>query len=163
MVADCEDPQVEPGQGCDTCKMLEFGSAKFIKGKQGKLAGKACRESRRLHVMAADQCTNPADIARAPFMTLIPPPTSLGNFQRVANEIGEVLGMPIFGAVVDIEVKAHDDYLFTVNYKIVEAIKDEGILNALLSRHEQIREKGIVMPKASSSDDEKAQRGTGKF
>jgi len=163
MVADCDDPQVDAGMGCDTCQMMEFGSAKFIKGKQGKLKGKACRESRRLHVMAADQCTTPDDVARAPYMTMIPPPTSLANFQRVANEAGEVLGVPIFGVVVDIEVKPHDDYLFMVHYKIVEAIKDEGIMNALLSRHEQIREKTIVMPKADSDDDTKASRGSGKF
>lgn len=161
-VTDAEDPQVQAGQGCDSCQMLEFGSMKFVKGAVRK-KGKACRESRRVHVFAADQCTTPEDVARASYMTMIPPPTSLDNFRTFANEATEVLKTPVFGVVVDISVKAHDDYLFMVYYKIVEQIKDEGILNALLTRHEQIRAKPIVMPKKEDDDATKEQRGSGKF
>ena len=161
LVSDAAEPQVAAGHGCDSCGMLEWGSAKLIKGNRGSGKGKACRETRRLHLFAADQCTTPDDVARAPYMTLIPPPTSLGNFKRVANEASTVLGVPIFGVVVDIEVKPHDDYMFMVHYKIVEQIKDEGILLALLNRHEQIAMKPIVMPKASDGEAAKAARGAG--
>ncbi len=163
LVSDSVDPQVPAGHGCDSCRMLEWGSAKLIKGKQGSGKGKACRESRRLHLLAADQCTTPEDAARAPFMTLIPPPTSLDNFKRFANEVSTVLGLPVFAAVVDITLVPDDAYMFTIQYKIVEAIKDEGILNALLTRHEQLSGKHITPPKPSDDDDTKNSRGSNKF
>ena len=40
----------------------------------------------------------------------------------------------MFGVVVDITLVPHDAYMFMIEYKIVETIKDEGILNALLTR-----------------------------
>jgi hypothetical protein len=160
-VTDSSEPQVPPGDGCDSCGMLEWGSVKVIPGKSGK--GKACRESRRLHLMAADQCTNPEDAARAPFLTLIPPPTSLDNFKRFANEATTVLKLPVFGVIVDISVEPHDAYQFMVHYKIVEAIKDEGILNALLTRHEQLSKKTIVQAKPDDDEATKNARGSNKF
>jgi hypothetical protein len=162
-VSDSPEPQVPEGHGCDSCGMLEWGSAKLIKGKQGSGKGKACRESRRLHLFAADQCTTPDDVARAPYMTMIPPPTSLDNFKRFANEATTVLGLPVFGVVVDITLVPHDAYMFMIEYKIVEAIKDEGILNALLTRHEQLTAKHITPPKPSDDEDTKAVRGSNKF
>ena len=144
-VTDASKPQVAPGEGCDNCKMLEWESVKVIPGKSGK--GKACRESRRLHLFAADQCTTPEDASRAPFLTLIPPPTSLDNFKRFANEATTVLKTPVFGVVVDISVEPHDAYQFMVHYKIVDTIKDDGILNALLTRHEQLSKRIITQAK----------------
>jgi hypothetical protein len=161
LVTDASEPQVGPGEGCDSCGMLEWGSVKVIPGKSGK--GKACRESRRLHLFAADQCTTPEDAARAPFLTLIPPPTSLDNFKRFANEATTVLKMPVFGVVVDISVEPHDAYQFMVHYKIVETIKDEGILNALLTRHESLSKKVITQAKPEDDEATKNARGTNKF
>lgn len=162
LVADCEKPEVEAGRGCDSCRMLEWKSASLIENYRGSGKGKACRESRRLHVLAADQCTTPGDVEKAPFMTLIPPPTSLDNFKRFANEVTEVLDTPIFGAVVEIAVKPHDDFQFMVHYKIIEQINDEGILLALLNRHEQMAQKQMSLPKADDSKEAKDARG-GKF
>ena len=78
-VSDSPEPQVPEGHGCDSCPMLEWGSAKLIKGKQGSGKGKACRESRRLHLFAADQCTTPDDASRAPYMTADPRPADLAG------------------------------------------------------------------------------------
>jgi hypothetical protein len=160
LVTDMPEPQVKPGFNCDSCRMLEWGSAVLIIGKTGSGKGKACRESRRLHVFAADQCTTPADIERAPFMTLIPPPTSAQNFSTFANEVAEVLGLPIFGAVVEISVKPHDQFQFMVYFKILEAINDQGRLAALLNRHEQIRQKPIMLPKPDDDKTTKDSRGS---
>jgi hypothetical protein len=160
----CEapDPQVEAGMGCASCRMLEWNTAHLIKGKTGSGKGKACRESRRLFIAAADQCTNPGDIARAPIMTMIPPPTSVDNFKVLANELAEVLDVPCFGAVVEISVVADDRYQFVVKYKILEAIRDEGIMMALLQRHEEVSAKEISLPKMSDDKQAKDARG-GKF
>ena len=162
LVTESSKPQVEAGRGCDGCKLLEFNTAHLIKGKTGSGKGKACRESRRLFLAAADQCTTPDDVSRAPVMTLIPPPTSLDNFKRMANEVTEVLDMPIFGAVVEVSVEPDDKYLFAAQYKVLEAIRDDGILLALLNRHEEVSRKEVVLPKIDDSDEKKDQRG-GKF
>lgn len=153
LVTDCEDPQIDAGESCDVCPMFQWGSD--LRGGKGK----ACKTSRRLHVFAADDCTTPDDIARASYMTMIPPATSVDNFQKVANQITNVLDTPIFGAVVEISVAPHDRFLFMVHFKLIEQIKDEGLLIALLRRHESISAKPINMPKPDAEESEKAQRG----
>lgn len=155
LVSDAQQPQVVAGLGCDSCTMLDWNTADGGRGR-----GKACRESRRLTILAADQCTTPDDVLRAPTMTMIPPPTSLDNFKRVANEITTVLDTPIFGAIVEISVKSHEKYLFMVHYKVMEQITDPGILQALLVRHEQIGAKPIVVPKLNDDDAVKNARGS---
>lgn len=164
---EASDPQVPAGRACDSCRLLEWGSAAEIVGKTGSGAGKGCRESRRIYVMAADQCTTPGDIERAPYMTMIPPPTSAPNFSTFANEVTTVLDLPIFGAVVEISVKPHPKYQFMAHYKLLEPIRDEGLLLALMLRHESIMAKNVVLPKAGDDKAVADQRGApavrGKF
>jgi hypothetical protein len=138
---------------CDVCPRAEWGSA--LDGGKGK----ACKESRRLHLFAADDCQTPDDIKKASYMTMIPPATSTDNFQKLANQVVGVLDTPIFGAVVEVSVKQHDRFLYMVHYKIIEQIKDPGILMALLERHEQISAKPVNMPKKDDKPEDKAQRG----
>jgi len=144
---------------CDVCPRNEWGSD--LKGGKGK----ACKTSRRLHLFAADDCQNPEEIKKAAYMTMIPPATSTDNFQKLANQITGVLDCPIFGAVVEISVKPHDKFLYMVHYKIIEQIKDPGLLMALLARHETISQKPVVMPKPDAPEADRAARGatSGKF
>jgi len=110
--------------------------------------------------MPADQCTTPGDVERAPFMTMIPPPSSLENFKAFANQVVHVLNKPIFGVVVEISVKPHDKYQFMVHYKVLDEITDEGIMFALLQRHEQIAAKQISLPKLNDDAATKDARGS---
>jgi len=160
LISEVMKPQVAAGKTCDSCKMAEWGSAALIKGNASDSRGIACRGSRRLHILAADQCTTPGDIERAPFMTMIPPATSLENFKRFANEVTHVLNKPIFGAIVEISVKPHDKYQFMVHYKVLDGITDEGIMFALLRRHEQIAAKPISLPKITDNAATKDARGS---
>lgn len=162
-VTECEDVQIdamitdEGGERrqatCEDCAMFQWGSD--LKGGKGK----ACKTSRRLHVFAADDCDTPENISRAAYMTMIPPATSTENFQKCANQIVNVLNTPIFGAVVEVSVAPHDRFLYMVSYKLIEQIKDEDRLMALLRRHEQISAKPVNMPKSDAPDEAKAQRG----
>jgi hypothetical protein len=68
----------------------------------------------------------------------------------------------VFGAVVEISVVPDDRYQFVVKYKILEAIRDEGIMMALLQRHEEVSAKEISLPKMSDDKTTKDARG-GKF
>lgn len=150
-VSDAEDPQVDVGIGCESCPQFQWGSGVGQDGKPTK--GKACKTSRRLHIIAADELAKgPEGIRKASVMSMIPPATSVENFQLMMNQISNVLGAPMFGAVVDISVKPHDRFLFMVHFKIIDSIKDESLLEALYYKHEQQAGRHITYMKNSERD-----------
>jgi len=159
LVTECSDVQVEAGMTCESCEKSQWGSM-GTRADGRKTKAPACRMTRRLQVLAADQCTTPGDIERAPFMTMIPPPTSLDNFQIFANEVTNVLDVPIFGVIVDIGLKLHDKYQFQIHYKLVDRITDEGLMLALLNRHESLAARPIVMPKMDDPKEVRDARGS---
>ena len=143
---DAEDPQNDT---CEGCLRNEWGSA--LDGGKGK----ACKTSRRLHIIAADDATSPDDIAKASVMSMIPPATSVENFQTCMNQITNVLDTAMFGAVVEISVKPHDRFLYQVHFKVLQQIQNEEMLQALLARHEQQAARDITYPKNSELDGNK--------
>lgn len=145
LVSEAENPQVSPGVSCKDCPKMEWGSAPPRNGVQTK--AKACRESRRINFIMADQTNTPADVAAASIYTMIPPPTSLDNFKSVMNDISDNIGCPYFAVVVEVEKTPHDRYQFMINYTVVEVIKDEPVLYALMQRHEALAAKEVTMPK----------------
>lgn len=152
LVSDSEDPQVEPGDGCADCPMNEWGSASLIGDKTPGARGKACKTSRRIMVLAADDCTTPEKIARAQVVTMIPPATSVDNFSTCMNQISKALDTAMFGAVVEISVKPHPKFLFQVHFKVLQQIQNEELLMALLARHEKESGKTITYPKNSERE-----------
>lgn len=150
-VTDCEEPQITAEFDCESCPQFEWGSAI---GKDGKpTRGKACKTSRRLHIIAADELAKgPEGIRKASVMSLIPPATSVENFQLCMNQISNVLDSPMFGAVVEISAKPHDKFLFMVHFKIIDAIKDDELLEALTNKHIQQNERHITYMKNSERD-----------
>lgn len=159
LVTECSDVQVEPGQTCESCEKSQWGSmGERADGRKSKAP--ACRMSRRLQILAADQCTTPADVERAAVMTMIPPPTSIDNFQIFANQVSGVLDVPIFGVVVDISLQLHDKYMFMIHYVIVEKINDDEILYTLMKRHEALAARPVIMPKMDDSKEVRDQRGS---
>lgn len=141
-----EEPQ------CDGCWANEWGSAKFIGDKDPTARGKACKTSRRIMILAADDCTSPEKIARAQVVTLIPPATSVDNFQGMMNQVTKALDTVMFGAVVEISVKPHPKFLFQVHFKVLQQINNDDILQALLARHEKETQKEVNYPKNSERE-----------
>lgn len=152
LVSDSEDPQVNVDGDCASCPMNEWGSAKFVGDKDPTARGKACKTSRRIMVLAADDCHTPEKIARAQVVTMIPPATSVDNFSTCMNQISKALDTAMFGAVVEISVKPHPKFLFQVHFKVLQQINDEELLMALLSRHEKESGKTITYPKNSERE-----------
>lgn len=150
LVSDSEKPQIGGGQSCEDCPMFEWGSAVDKAGN--KTRGKACKTSRRLHLLAYDDCGTPESIKKASVMSMIPPATSVENFQLCMNQISNVLGAPMFGAVVDIQVRPHDKFLFMVHFKIVDSIKDDALLEALYYKHEAQSARHVTYIKNSERD-----------
>lgn len=141
-----DDADTDAERSCDTCWANEWGSA--LNGGKGK----ACKTSRRLMVLAADDCTTPDKIARASVMTAIPPATSVENFQNVMNQITKVLDTVPFGAVVEMSVKRHDRFLFMVHFKVLQQINDDVLLEALSKRYEKENAREITYPKNSERE-----------
>lgn len=113
---------------CAECPMNEWGSS--LKGGRGK----ACSNSRRLWVLPADVITDPTKVARTePFQCDLPV-TSVKNYSRLVMELASA-GMAPFQVVVEMSTKPNDDTLFQVNFKSIEQIKDEAILEALAKRN----------------------------
>lgn len=144
-VSECDEPQVDPGITCKDCPKMEWGSAPPRNGVQTK--AKACRESRRIQFIMEGSTNTPADVAAASIYTMIPPPTSLDNFKGLMNDISDNLGVPYFAAVVEVEKVPHERYQFLMNYSVVDVIKDESVLYALMQRHEALNAKEVSMPK----------------
>ncbi len=144
-----ETQGVFPGAACESCWAYQWQSADGGKGK-----GKACKTSRRLHILAADDVLKGPDaIAKADFLTMIPPASSIKNFQAVMNQITNALGAPMYGAVVEISVKPHDDFLFMVHFRVVEGITDDSLLEALTLKHEKVMEREIKFLLPDNGDD----------
>jgi hypothetical protein len=135
---DSEQPQHPE---CEGCPRLEWASDLW----GGK--GKACKQSRRLHLIAADELLKgPEAIAKAQVVTMIPPATSTDNFSKLANQITGVMESAIFGAIVEISVKPHDKFLYQVHYKILEQITNEAVLEALLNKALKTAAREITYP-----------------
>jgi hypothetical protein len=145
MVTEADNPQVEPGTMCNDCPKMAWGSAPPRNGVQTK--AKACRESRRIQFIMLDQTHTPADVASASIYTMIPPPTSLDNFKGLMNDISDNLGVPYFAAIVEVEKVQHERYQFIMQYTVVDVLKDETVLYALMQRHEALAAKEVSMPK----------------
>jgi hypothetical protein len=127
---------------CDGCPRDEWGSD--LQGGRGK----ACKNSRRVHVIAASELDKgPEGIAKAQVVTLIPPATSIDNFQKLMMQINDVLGTAMFGVVVEISVKPHDRFLYQVHFKILRKIEDGDLLQALVAKYEKTSAREINYPK----------------
>lgn len=145
---DAEDPQAP---SCDVCPMNDWGSVKLI-DPTSTSKGKACKTSRRIMILAADDCVSPEKIAKAQVVTLIPPATSVDNFSAAMNQITKALDTAMFGAVVEISVKPHPKFLFQVHFKVIQQIQNEDILEALLARYEKESARTITYPKNSERE-----------
>jgi hypothetical protein len=146
---DAENPQNDT---CDGCRMNEWGSASLIPGNDPAARGKGCKTSRRIMILAADDCTTVEKIAKAQVVTLIPPATSVDNFSTMMNQVTKALDTAMFGAVVEISVKPHPKFLFQVHFKVLQQINNEDLLEALLARHEKETLKVITYPKNSERE-----------
>lgn len=123
-----ERPQGGEGGYCSTCPMNEWGSDP----KGGR--GKACTNSRRVWLLPADVSQSVDKATRTDFIQCDLPVTSVKNFSRLVREFAEAGNAP-FQFVVQLSVKPDDKTLFQVNWRAMEQIRDEAVLEALARRN----------------------------
>jgi len=116
---------------CDGCPKNEWGSA----SNGGK--GKACRETRRLLIIAADSISSVQAIETAEIAALRPPVTSLKNYANYVQTIAATMKRPPLAIITEIAVVPDPKTQFKVVFSAVKAIDDMAIVQALMRRAEQ--------------------------
>ena len=133
-----EEPQCE---SCLGCPQNQFGSA-----RQGR--GKACKNIRRLGLITEDGMEY---ISSATIYTLKVPVMSVKNWAAYTKKLDSTLGLPPLGVITEIHVVPDPVSQFRIEFRLVEKIEDEGVLEALLDRQEQVAS-DLAMPYTPNSE-----------
>lgn len=122
----------EPQAGsCAECPHNEWGSDP----DGGR--GKACKNSRRIAIIDADvlKAADPIEAIRKANVVMCKiPVTSIKNFSQYVNQCAKVLEQPTFGVITELSTKPHPTSLFQVHWKILDQIKNDDLLQALLAK-----------------------------
>jgi len=132
---DCEKPQnpqcgTPDTEGC--CPLNEWGSSPT--GSRGK----ACSNSRRIALISADALkSGPDGVRKAGILQVKVPVTSVISFSKFVNQCVNALDVAPFGVVVEMSTKPDPSKMFTLNWKVVEQIVGDELLEALYTKHLQ--------------------------
>jgi hypothetical protein len=135
---------------CKSCPMNEFGTA-----DRGK--GKACKNIRRLGLIAADVLEKPSTIPDAQVAYAEIPVTSVKGWAAYVNKVAEVMKRPPLGVVTDISLIPDAKSQFKVLFKCVDTIKTPSVIGALIPLAEQVA-KEIDYPFIPFEDNEEFQQ-----
>lgn len=122
---EAEEPQHE---NCAECPLNQFGSA-----PRGK--GKACKNTRRLAVMLAEELDDPAS---ADVRVLTVSPTNLKGWSAYANLLARTHGLPPIGVVTRIKIVPDPKNQYKLLFSFVERIQfTDAMAEALFARAEE--------------------------
>jgi hypothetical protein len=107
---------------CRECPMNKFGSA-------DRGAGKACKNIRRLIMIAEDDLD---DLDKAKFFMLKVPVTSVKNWTAYVRKLESQLELPPLAVITEITTKPDPKSQFKVLFSLVEEIEDGDQIGALL-------------------------------
>lgn len=132
-----EDVETKQNFECESCPKNEWGSAT----NGGK--GKACRETRRLLLIASDSIGTPDSVETAEVAALRPPVTSLKNYATYVQTIAATLKRPPLAVVTEIAVVADPKTQFKVAFNLIEPITSMEVIKALMARAQKEVDKAI--------------------
>lgn len=147
-----EDPQ---NATCKGCPMNEWESA-----DEGR--GKACKNSRRLALIPADESLKSADTmkdANIAFARI--PVTSVKAWAGYVTQLANVTKKPPYAVVTEIMVTTDPKTQFKVSFKLVRSIDDRHVQQALLEKVQQARS-SIIFPYAPREAAAEPARGKAK-
>lgn len=122
----CEEPQ---HTDCGSCPNNEWGSDP----DGGR--GKACKNTRRIGVIPADAILKGVEAIKKSNVVMCKlPVTSIKIFSKFVNQVTRVLNRPPFGVIVELSLTPNPATIFQVNWKIMEEITDDAILEALYEK-----------------------------
>ena len=120
-----EGPNIQSDGDCSDCWANEFGSSETGRGK-------ACKNSRRLAIMAVsiDEDGNLEAVSTGEVAVLRVPPTSLKNYSGFIKRSNKVLRRPSWAYVTEVSFDENADYE-TLTFKLIGPIEDSAILQAI--------------------------------
>ena len=143
------EPQSEK---CDGCKMNEFGTA-----ERGK--GKACKNIRRLGMVAADPLSAEG-IQKSEVAYMKTPVTSVKSWAAYARSLDALKHLPPLGVITEVGSVPDPKSQFKLTFNYVEDVPQE-LLGAVLDRHEEVKE-SIGFPYSPPSSEAPAKKPAGK-
>jgi hypothetical protein len=159
--ADSADPQNDK---CHGCEWNEFGSA-----DRGQ--GKACKDARRLGLIAAGkldgddwEISEDPEYYEAQQVALLRlPPTSLKAWATYVKKLKGAMGRPPYGVVTLIKVVPDEKNQFSITFDYLGKIPNE-IGPTIMQMHSEAQEPGIIdFPyQAMTEQEEKPARGRRK-
>lgn len=136
-----DDPDMAPHEQasdkqadkCADCEKNVFGSAKTGRGK-------ACGNNIRMGLLTAKDAEDPKGVGTAELATAKVSPTNLKNYAGYLKAVEEEHGRPLWAVVT--EISSHDDpkTQIRLEFKLVDVIDDEAVLDALEKRYLKIQE-----------------------
>jgi hypothetical protein len=98
--------------------------------------GKACKNVRRLAMIAASDIDEPDHIKKTDVALAKLPVTSVKNWSSYANQIANVLKVPPLAVITEMSVEPDAKTQFQVNFQLIDKITDGAIIQALLAKRE---------------------------
>lgn len=132
---------------CEGCPKDVWGSASTPEKAR---KGKACRETRRIVFVTADEASSPENVSKIQSYALRPPVTSLANYSAYVKQIAITLRKPLFAVKTKIWLVPDAKSQFKMKFEFVEEIKDTATLIALMNRSQ--KELGILLSNNTVSD-----------
>lgn len=148
-----DDPEMAPHQAatnkqsdkCADCDKNQFGTARVGKGK-------ACGNTIRLGLLTSKDIQDAEGISTAELAAAGVSPTNLAHFKKYLDAISDEHGRPLWAVVT--EISSHDDpkTQIRLEFKLVDLIEDDDILEALEKRFLKIQD---VLQRPFSAPSEK--------
>lgn len=140
------------GELCKESSINQWGSAE--KGR-----GKAAKNQRRLALITEDEASDVESIEEASPAFLRIPVTSVKGWAGYVRQLEKTLQRPPLGVVTEISVVPDDKTQFKLQFKLVEAIEDGDVIEALMAKADATELDFPYAPR--EEEDEKPQRGRG--
>lgn len=123
---------------CGTCKWNAFKS-----DDRGR--GKACKNIRRLALLAAADCESVESVRKARVAFLNVPVTSVAGYANFLRGLATVMKRPPYAVVANIHLEDDDNTQFRMLFEPVEKIDDKKVLQAIYDVRTKLQE-GIMFP-----------------
>lgn len=140
-MTESKEPQSE---SCKTCPKFEWGSDP----NGGR--GKACKERRRLALLAPD--------GGAELVILSIPPTSLKNWANHVSRVVATTGMSTAGVVTKIKVVPNAKNQFEVKFELVSNVPEAALPSVMSHRAEALAAMTTPYPEMEEEDTKPAKK-----
>jgi hypothetical protein len=154
-----DDPEMTPhaqapskqAEKCADCEKNQFGTADTGRGK-------ACGNNVRLGIITATDIDNADDVKAAELATGKVSPTNLKRWKQYAEALEEEHGRPTWAVVTEITTHDDSDTQIRVEFRMVELINDDDVLDALEKRYLRVQEALQVPYSAAGAKDSKGDK-----